>query len=482
MKKISAILASLLLIFTSFLVACMGTGGDSNASLGEGGFSKKEVSNVYREIAEQMFEKIGVSITLPEQTPENANFAIVVPDKKTETQDEGAIKNIQVNAKDAAGIMYLMSMLYSNENYVTVNGLAGFDATYAQFGDNVTQTIYLNTSINKDIGRVNFEALVTTHTYNTWGYTNAEFTFDFSTMKLHECRFMMADDTDCVDMMLTSDGRYMWYRTAEMDDFASALYSLKGEFDQKCKSVQKLTTDFGPQMEEYIRVTFEAGQQVGPAPSLPEGPSGPNDDIQGGEIGTDEMKPVNPEDRQVSSEDWERLMSLDQVEDHITYIDYGTVAQVTTSISYRCDGYMIEKFVTDVMSGRITSATFYDYDEVSGKYYRYDTSGEKDKNITQTEITEQEYLSERSKAKASYLSDFIYDDFVYNEMGFYSMSFEALSKYQEDGVLSAELSFSSGKLMGVNFIIRNEDGNDIQYSIGFNYDENIELFPPIQQK
>ena len=144
-------------------------------------------------MAVQMWSKIGATVTLPEPTG-NSNFAVVVPDKKVETQDEGAIHNIQHNAKDAGGIMYLMSLLYAHEGYVTVDGLAGFDATYNQLGEGITQTIYLNTAINKDTGNVNFEALVYTPQYNACGYTNAEFTFDFTTSTLIECRFMMGND------------------------------------------------------------------------------------------------------------------------------------------------------------------------------------------------------------------------------------------------------------------------------------------------
>jgi len=187
MKKIATLFISLIMLFSAFATAC-----SSSAISSE----RQEMANVYRNVAYQILNKAGL-VAVGEKS---ANpFSMSVADKKTETSDEHAIENIKRNAKDAAGIMYLLSLLYTSDGFEVQDGIACFDVNYTFQNEDISQTMNMKSSIDKQNDKVYFEVMVITPKYNSNSYTNAEFTYDFDTSILIDCRFIMNWDETYLD-------------------------------------------------------------------------------------------------------------------------------------------------------------------------------------------------------------------------------------------------------------------------------------------
>ena len=135
MKKLLILLLSLITaISCCSFTACLG---------GDGSMSNSQVASLYKDIAMQMWQRIGVSNPTSVQSAEASGLSTysAIPDKKTETNEQGPIYNIKINASDSAAIIYLMGRLYSNENYVLTDNVACFDVSYIVYGEQMSQTL-----------------------------------------------------------------------------------------------------------------------------------------------------------------------------------------------------------------------------------------------------------------------------------------------------------------------------------------------------
>ena len=398
MKKIITIFISLIMLFSTFATACSSTSIDPE---------KLEISNIYREVAYQLLNKAGlVAVGGKGASP----FSVSVADKKTETDDEHAIQNIKANAKDAAGIMYLLSLLYTSEGFEVKDGIACFDVNYSFQGEDVFQTMNMKSSIDKQNNKVYFEVMVITPKHNSNSYTNAEFTYNFNTSTLIDCRFIMNWDETYLDMMLTHDQKYMWYETETPDEFTADIDQLIEEFNDKCQSVQKLTTNFGDQMTAYLEFSFSV--QENPNPQKP-GQGGDGSDIVIGEGTIDkDQTTIKPEDAQVTEEIWNQNLNFTQI-DKIAYtIDERQETFVISSIHYEFDGDKACKNIIDYQTSG-TAPIFYSKD--GNNYYRYDIEKtDIDMRVTKVPISEIQYTQEIGKVKIDFSSIFKYENFIFD--------------------------------------------------------------------
>lgn len=244
LKKIVKGFMAIALVFSSLYVAS-GCNKDDDQSL-----TKEELSELYEEVALETWESLGVDNPITSM----ALLANVV-DKKTETTSEGAIDNIKINANSMAGLIYMVSLLYANENFETTNNIAKFDADITMGGQSFSQSYILETSLDKKNNKVYLEALVTV--MGSVQYSNIEVDYDFSTNTLKAYRFFTNVDVigQYVDMGLTTDGKYMWYDTnSETDEFAVAVEAEKSALTAAANEVTKLTTNFGGEIQVYMDV------------------------------------------------------------------------------------------------------------------------------------------------------------------------------------------------------------------------------------
>jgi len=244
LKKIVKGFMAIALVFSSLCVAS-GCNKDDNQSL-----TKEELSELYEKVALETWESLGVDNPITSM----ALLANVV-DKKTETTSEGAIDNIKINANSMAGLIYMVSLLYANENFETTNNIAKFDADITMGGQSFSQSYILETSLDKKNNKVYLEALVTV--MGSVQYSNVEVDYDFSTNTLKAYRFFTNVDVigQYVDMGLTTDGKYMWYDTnSETDEFAVAVEAEKSALTAAANEVTKLTTNFGDEIQIYMDV------------------------------------------------------------------------------------------------------------------------------------------------------------------------------------------------------------------------------------
>jgi len=244
LKKIVKGFMAIALVFSSLCVAS-GCNKDDNQSL-----TKEELSELYEKVALETWESLGVDNPITSM----ALLANVV-DKKTETTSEGAIDNIKINANSMAGLIYMVSLLYANENFETTNNIAKFDADITMGGQSFSQSYILETSLDKKNNKVYLEALVTV--MGSVQYSNVEVDYDFSTNTQKAYRFFTNVDVigQYVDMGLTTDGKYMWYDTnSETDEFAVAVEAEKSALTAAANEVTKLTTNFGDEIQIYMDV------------------------------------------------------------------------------------------------------------------------------------------------------------------------------------------------------------------------------------
>ena len=250
LKKIIKGCMAIALVFSSLFVAA-GCGKDDEP------LTKAELSALYKEVALETWESLGVS----DPTVTTASLANVV-DKKTETTDEGQIENIKVNANSMAGIVYMVSLLYANENFNTTNNIAVFDAEITMGSQSFTQSYVLETSIDKDNNKLYLEAMMTVN--GATQYSNLVMDYNFSTKTLVSYRFFTNVDVmgTYVDMALTSDNKYMWYEaTSSTDEFAVAVEAEKTALTNASSGVTKLTTMFSSEIQAYMDVLQKAMEE-----------------------------------------------------------------------------------------------------------------------------------------------------------------------------------------------------------------------------
>ena len=246
MKKriLSLVLALCLVVPCAFsLAACNG-----NTPPPE--MTNEELSQVYNDVAVQAWAKIGVDD--PTQTQASA-LSVTIPDKKVETTVPTEIANINMNANSMAGLIYMVGLLYSNENFETTNGIAKFNATIDLEGQSFEQNYALNTSIDQTKDKLYLEAIVTVG--GVGQYSTLEVDYDFDTETLKAFRYCANIMGDFVDMALTADNKYMWYETSDVtDEYAVAFLQKRAAFETAAEGVTALTQTFDNEVQTYMDV------------------------------------------------------------------------------------------------------------------------------------------------------------------------------------------------------------------------------------
>ena len=213
--------------------------------------TKAELSELYKEVALETWESLGVDDPTVSTTALLANIV----DKKSETTDQNSIDNIKGNANSMAGLIYMVSLLYANDNFETTNNIAKFDADIVIESQSFAQSYVLETSLDKENNKLYLEALVTV--MGSVQYSNLEVDYDFDAKTLKSYRFVTNVDVigQYVDMGLTEDGKYMWYdTTSASDEFAVAVEAEKAALTTASDDVTKLTTKFSNEIQVYMDV------------------------------------------------------------------------------------------------------------------------------------------------------------------------------------------------------------------------------------
>lgn len=247
MKKIlNKIFAAFLIITTvTTLSAC---GNKKNQKL-----TNIDLAIIYKEVAISTWEKIGVN----DPTVAVSALSVSIPDKKEETTDEHQITNILSNSNTMAGMIYMISLLYENENFVTTNNIAVFDVNVNIFGTTYTQNYILSTFIDTNNDKVYLEAAITT--MGMVQYSNVEVDYDFDEKEVKSYRFYSNVITSYVDMSLSEDNKYLWYETEDAtDEFAIAVTNKKQTFLESASEVEKLEANFDQIMQTYMDVVERA--------------------------------------------------------------------------------------------------------------------------------------------------------------------------------------------------------------------------------
>lgn len=217
--------------------------------------SREELATLYQEVALETWDSFGYG----DPTIAPVSLLANVVDKKGETTDEGQIDNIKVNANSMAGLIYMVSLLYANENFIISNDIAVFDASILMGQDTFDQSYVLKTSIDKKNNKVYLEALV--EVMGSKQYSNVVINYDFENKELVSFRFFTNVDVigTYVDMGLTEDDKYMWYETSvATDEFAVAVESVKASLVDKASDVDKLTTKFDSEIQAYMNILQNA--------------------------------------------------------------------------------------------------------------------------------------------------------------------------------------------------------------------------------
>lgn len=474
MKKFFAIIISLLVAISCFAFTACSKDDDS------GELNKQEVSSMYRTMAVQMWNKIGVSdptVSMTGATGYSAKaskFSTTLPDLKTETDNEGHIHNIKYNANDTAGIMYLLSLLYANENFVPTNGIAHFDVSYTVLGEETEQTMYMRSEIDKEASSVLFEVMVSTPKYGVDSYTRAYINFNFETSTLISCRFIMSWDEDCIDMELTADGRYMYYEKVQEDEFSIAVDAMIADFRQQYSAVPKLSANFGTEMQAYIDASgLGKAQLQGSSSEGGEGGGdvgGENGGVTGGDVTQEEgMKPTVPVQQQVSADVWENFLNLTNFESFHFMFSYGEMAGPPSFINYNCNGGILEKITTNG-SGVMEKMEYYSLE--GGEYYLYTLQGES-KVASKVPIDKTTYDNAFAEMKKDYSQFFVQSEFEYSEES--GMYF--LSQCPELGISSVSIAFTNNALSNIGYSIQ-----EMQYSLAFFFEEVPIRLPDTQAK
>ena len=166
-----------------------------------------------------------------------------------------------------AGFLYMLSLLYADENFETVNELAKFDATVTMGGFSNSQNFIISSSLNKSTGKIVAELIVSTASSEQYSYV--EIDYNFATDKLVSFRFIcnnaITDTMNAtIDMGLTELNEYKWFETTDIsNDFASAVINKKNMFLVRSQTVSKLTTDFSSTVQTYFNVVQEVLGDLG---------------------------------------------------------------------------------------------------------------------------------------------------------------------------------------------------------------------------
>ncbi len=452
MKKFLFLLTSILMAFCCVATAC--------SPADDGDMTNQEIAEVYRVAAVQTLQKIGVNAP---ETGGNKPFAVSFPNSMTEANSDYQIKQIKLNAKDSAGIMYLLSLLYNDAGYKTVNGIARFDVTYTLDSQTVTQHMNIKSILDKENNKLYFESMVYTPQFNADGYTYADITYDFDLGYVIDCRFIMEYAGEYRDMKLTAEGKYLWYETEEMDAFATAVKNEKDSFIAECNTLTKLTTDFGPHMMEYLRFSGLVEDQINNGQTGGDNVGGDNegggstegdkDVIQGGEVEIPDG-PVIPPNQEVDATTWNDSLDYTQITKYALTYENGV-----DRVHYEVNGTTIIKWAIDPSTG-MESPVYYGFED--GEYVRYTlVKTDIDVDITKTTISEAEYNEVAGKVRINFASILPQDQFSYVPESACYMGGAGLV----DNINMFEVCFSSGILQRISYVM-----NDTFYYVNFSYD------------
>ena len=221
-----------------------------------------ELAEVYKDIAVEAWAKIGIAD--PTASSQPALMSVVVPDKKQETTDEGAIDNIKINANSMAGMVYMLSLLYTNDNFVTTDGIAKFDANITMGGMPFAQAYILKTDVDVENDKVYIETMITVEGNGQYSLVEVDYDFDTETLKAFRYAGAMTFG-EYVDMALTADGKNMWFTTSDStDDFAVAMVTKMNAFTTASEQVTKLTANFDTEVQTYFTVLQSVIDQLQP--------------------------------------------------------------------------------------------------------------------------------------------------------------------------------------------------------------------------
>lgn len=208
-----------------------------------------ELAVIYKEVADSAWEKVGV-----ENPTQTVNPLSTILDFKTETTDEAQIANIKINANGMAGLLYMLGLLYENENFVTTNGIAVFDANISIMGTDAVQNYVLTSTIDQENNKLYLEAVVTTMGNKQYSYLDAD--YNFEEKELIAFRFCSSlGEFAFVDMALTEDNKNMWYETNDStSDYAVSLLAKRAEFEASAEGIEKLTANFDEEVQVYMTI------------------------------------------------------------------------------------------------------------------------------------------------------------------------------------------------------------------------------------
>lgn len=213
--------------------------------------SSQELSNKYKTVAIALWESIGIDNPLAQAQSLSLSF----PEITTETNESHRIQNIKTNANASAGIIYMVSLLYLNDNFALTNGIAHFDASCTVLNQQYDYTFKLKPQLDIQNNKLILE--VTSFVMGMTQYSYGEINFDFTTNQLKSYTFysMIVEAGATVGMALTEDGKYMFNEPQDSTDpFAVAISECKDAFVTSSASIQKLTTTFNTEMQAYFDV------------------------------------------------------------------------------------------------------------------------------------------------------------------------------------------------------------------------------------
>ena len=264
MKKLLSLVLVIVMAFSCslMLTACSpdnpGDGGGNGGGNGEE-LTRAEIATIYKEVAESAWEKIGFELPAGP-----ALMSATFPDNKIETTDSNRIANIKMNAKGGFGVIYMLGLLYENDNFVLTNGIAKFNASVNVFGNNMDFTFILKSSLDVANDKVYLEHISEVSGQpglQQYGYS--EIYYDFDTKEVKGFRFISNQATSeglmSVDMALTTDGKYMWYDSADSTDaFFQAVEAQKLAYATSAESVQLRLQNFATECQVYFDILYGA--------------------------------------------------------------------------------------------------------------------------------------------------------------------------------------------------------------------------------
>ncbi len=256
MKKLFSLFLCLMLALGMAIgmVGCANDGGDD----GDGdGMTRAEYSALYKDIAVELWESAGFSD--PTASAAQSLMTAVLPDITTETTDAGEIANIIDNANTTAGIFYMISLLYENDDFVLTNGIAHFEATCTvttPAGTSDQDYVFkMKPTLDFENDNVILELTSVVMGMTQYSYMDMNFDFENKSLVSYDFYTMIVEMDMVVGMSLTEDGKYLFDSTDNVEDpFALGVIAYKDAFVASAESVQKLDGNFNTEMQAYFDI------------------------------------------------------------------------------------------------------------------------------------------------------------------------------------------------------------------------------------